>query len=563
MPSSKRGTVASFYSYKGGVGRTMTVVNVAMTLSQNGFRVMVVDLDLLAPGVQQYPYFREAAETSTAAVQASTSYVPPDQRDLGQGGFLDIVERQLWSFIPSEKERSPFRDSFRPSNGDKDDWRKWMRNVYTHPASHGSIDVIPAGPADHRALGVLAQIGWFHFLTEFKGLELVLRMRDEWWRPEYDFTLIDSRTGLSDYLQFCVGILPDVSVLIAGLNEQNVEGFRLITESVEEVLASRDADLFIIPVLSLIPSGELEMVRERLRIAEQSLDRELESGERSIRLITREPVRLPYVATLAVAERLVVPDDHHAPIFREYVRIAEMLARHKFAAIDSLLDEAIYESAAKGLKDLGVIANLKLAREYSNSENYTYGQILCESYDAQRLAFAATDETRSGSLVPFERAIDLIRERRRHLGQSKPWVTETDFGHWRIELETLVYYARILAKVAEDTNKLSDTDKAIKAFTDATDFMTAFERRNYADIFSDRDWDRYSQELGFNRAFCDLTRLEMQIKANELGDVIHREALEKNLLETTALFESLMPTRINPSIRERLDKCADDIKQLP
>src|SRR5207245_5905413 len=98
MPGSRLGTVVSFYSYKGGVGRTMGVVNVAMALAQNGFRVMVVDLDLLAPGVQQYPPFSKA-------VESSIKYVPPSERELGHGGMLDLVDRQLWSSVP---EQSPF-----------------------------------------------------------------------------------------------------------------------------------------------------------------------------------------------------------------------------------------------------------------------------------------------------------------------------------------------------------------------------------------------------------------------------------------------------------------------
>src|ERR1019366_8989979 len=106
-----------------------------------------------------------------------------------------------------------------------------------------------------------------------------------------------------------------------------------------------------------------------------------------------DPVRLPYVATLAVEERLIVPDDDHAPIFREYVRIAERLARHRFAEIDNLFDEAIYEgaAAATGLNDLGVIETLEQARAASLEAGYVYGRIRCEELDAQRCAYRGED----------------------------------------------------------------------------------------------------------------------------------------------------------------------------
>jgi len=40
----------TFYSYKGGVGRTLALLNVATLLASNGRKVVAVDLDLEAPG---------------------------------------------------------------------------------------------------------------------------------------------------------------------------------------------------------------------------------------------------------------------------------------------------------------------------------------------------------------------------------------------------------------------------------------------------------------------------------------------------------------------------------
>jgi CobQ/CobB/MinD/ParA nucleotide binding domain len=41
----------TFYSYKGGVGRSLLVANCALYLAQLGFRVVALDLDLEAPGL--------------------------------------------------------------------------------------------------------------------------------------------------------------------------------------------------------------------------------------------------------------------------------------------------------------------------------------------------------------------------------------------------------------------------------------------------------------------------------------------------------------------------------
>ena len=42
--------IFTFYSFKGGVGRSMALMNVAYTLAGQGRHVLVVDMDLEAPG---------------------------------------------------------------------------------------------------------------------------------------------------------------------------------------------------------------------------------------------------------------------------------------------------------------------------------------------------------------------------------------------------------------------------------------------------------------------------------------------------------------------------------
>src|SRR3954465_1267346 len=48
------GTVVTFYSYKGGVGRSFTLANIAVLLARWGYRVLAVDWDLEAPGLHHY-----------------------------------------------------------------------------------------------------------------------------------------------------------------------------------------------------------------------------------------------------------------------------------------------------------------------------------------------------------------------------------------------------------------------------------------------------------------------------------------------------------------------------
>lgn len=58
-PRQQPGQVITFYSYKGGTGRSMALANVACLLAQGaptGKGVLMVDWDLEAPGLHRYFY---------------------------------------------------------------------------------------------------------------------------------------------------------------------------------------------------------------------------------------------------------------------------------------------------------------------------------------------------------------------------------------------------------------------------------------------------------------------------------------------------------------------------
>ena len=48
----------TFYSYKGGGGRTLALINTAAYLAEKGNRVLLLDFDLEAPGLDEFEDFR-------------------------------------------------------------------------------------------------------------------------------------------------------------------------------------------------------------------------------------------------------------------------------------------------------------------------------------------------------------------------------------------------------------------------------------------------------------------------------------------------------------------------
>ena len=48
------GRILTFYSYKGGTGRSMALANIAWILASAGRSVLMIDWDLEAPGLHRY-----------------------------------------------------------------------------------------------------------------------------------------------------------------------------------------------------------------------------------------------------------------------------------------------------------------------------------------------------------------------------------------------------------------------------------------------------------------------------------------------------------------------------
>ena len=54
MRIERNGEVITFFSFKGGTGRTMALANVAWIMASQGKRVLVVDWDLDSPGLHKF-----------------------------------------------------------------------------------------------------------------------------------------------------------------------------------------------------------------------------------------------------------------------------------------------------------------------------------------------------------------------------------------------------------------------------------------------------------------------------------------------------------------------------
>lgn len=212
------GRLVTFYSYKGGTGRSMALANFAWILAASGKKVLVIDWDLEAPGLHRY--FRPFL-------------VDPDL--FGTDGLID----SLWDFATSS---IPQTTSTQPSTDPKKDeiaaqaLDENKRRLNWKFAPPGYIDFICAGKQDASYSQRVNTFDWKRFY-ELGGPRLISLAKAHM-RSRYDWVLIDSRTGVSDTSGISTMEMPDTVVACFTLNRQSIEGVRGILGSIRDFKSS-------------------------------------------------------------------------------------------------------------------------------------------------------------------------------------------------------------------------------------------------------------------------------------------------------------------------------------
>ena len=205
-------SIITFYSYKGGVGRSMALANIAYELSKRKFKVLIVDWDLEAPGIERY--------FSSLKIDNSTQ------------GLL-----QLFVSV---------RDGANP------DYKDYLWEIDTQ--NEFPISLLHSGrekePASYTAL--LQNFNWTDFFADKKGGSYLENLRTLW-HNDFDFVLIDSRTGLSDSSGICTILMPDIIVPLFTANYQSLFGIRDIVKYIQTARQKLEVDRMALTVLP-IPS---------------------------------------------------------------------------------------------------------------------------------------------------------------------------------------------------------------------------------------------------------------------------------------------------------------------
>jgi len=289
-----------FYSYKGGVGRSLALANLACLLAWQGRKVLILDLDLEAPGQHQTSLFHGSYLPGTpirGILDLLTDY-RAHQAAHQTDEEPPVFEWDLNRYI----RRSTLFDSSDDSNDDTaEDPDDTSAKPTPKATPLGSVWLLPAGSGEVDEAYQAALAGWdWDGFFEDQGEAVLQELRWRLRREDFDDVLIDSRTGLSDVFYVSTLSLADTVVCLSSLNHQNLEGTDLALRTLAAPQnRERYGDKRILLALSPLP---YELLSER------------EIAQRLVAIRDRYPhlvswvAELPYVPRLALEETILVAE---------------------------------------------------------------------------------------------------------------------------------------------------------------------------------------------------------------------------------------------------------------
>lgn len=318
MGDPSPGKIFTFYSYKGGTGRSMALANFACWLSREGMssaqRTLIIDWDLEAPGLHKY--FPESDSRESALLP----------------GLIDYFERIRARFASEPKLYQ------RLCEGEGADIlrRDFPLDEYLIREVVPGVDLLKAGRLDSSYARAVSAFDWVAFHDKYCATFRALR---EWLSSDYSACLIDSRTGFNDVSGICTMLMPEKLVLVFTPNRQNLSG--VIDLAARAINYRRAADDFrplsIFPVPSRIENAEQDLKQKWRRQYQQ----EFEAAFKNLYQLDDcdlakyfDEVLLPHVSFYAYGEEVALRREKHSDalsLSRAYDTFFRILGRMEFA----------------------------------------------------------------------------------------------------------------------------------------------------------------------------------------------------------------------------------------
>ncbi|GAA1961120.1 FxSxx-COOH system tetratricopeptide repeat protein [Catenulispora subtropica] len=249
------GRIVTFYSYKGGTGRTMALANAAWILAAAGHKVLMIDWDLEAPGLHRF-------------------FEPllGDERLRDVPGIINMIDQ----YCDSANARLTGEDGAAGGAIDPVAW--WAENAHVAEnavqldwdfGSDGSLHFIRAGRTAAVHSSGISAMDWYAFYHHLGGNRYLEQMRLQL-KQAYDYILIDSRTGNSDIETICTKDLPDDLVVCFTLSGQNIDGTAEMAARVDEIRGANRlrSPVRILPVVTRVDDSDSDRLDTGLAVAQ-------------------------------------------------------------------------------------------------------------------------------------------------------------------------------------------------------------------------------------------------------------------------------------------------------
>jgi len=213
----------TFYSYKGGTGRSLAVANAARYLARLNFKVVALDFDLEAPGL----HYKFSTNEEGKPIDVQTGIVDYLHEFITEGSIPASLEKFVITLAVPGTDQPLLRLIAAGQGPSPDYWEK------------------------------LSGINWHElfYTPDAKGVQLFLdlkqRIADE---LQPDFLLIDSRTGITEMGGVAATLLADRVICLVMPTLENMEGARAVLRSLKRTrheMGGEDIELML--ALSRLP----------------------------------------------------------------------------------------------------------------------------------------------------------------------------------------------------------------------------------------------------------------------------------------------------------------------
>jgi tetratricopeptide (TPR) repeat protein len=389
------GRVITFYSYKGGTGRSMALANIAWILAAAGKRVLAIDWDFEAPGLHRYfkPFLLDHELSSS-------------------DGLIDLIDQFASAAISPPPEGQTLADDWWLPLSDFSD--HVLAIDFPHFPAGGKIDLLPAGRQSSTYAVRVSAFNWQNFYDRLGGGGFMDAVRRRAQR-DYDYVLIDSRTGVSDTAGICTAQMPDTLVVCFTYNNQSIRGAAAVAASARQMQAELAADRQRRESRAL-PPGSVPDTPLPYRVFPVPM--RVDSGE-SDRLALRQNFARQVFADLLAPAIVGNPGPYWADVevpHRVFYAYEEILAPFKDDAFDPKTVLSAFVRMARHLSD-GEVADyrLPLAPEVRQRYLEAFAETP-QTPDARRAAVESRRESDEEAMVrEADAALLSLPEDERHL----------------------------------------------------------------------------------------------------------------------------------------------------